>query len=127
MSQKLHRQSAALETFAEVDRLLLGNPKLKSILSTLLPHAVDLLGCDAIAVLLFDPESDDARAFGYEQYAGIATQRDPRIIVSGVASLRTVCNYPAVQVVRNGQQPYFSSSAHPITTVRTFPLKKDGV
>lgn len=128
MSQKLHRQFSALETFAEVDRLLLGNPELKSILSTLLPRAVGLLGCDAISVVLFDEgSSGDARAFAYEQYAGLPAQREPRIIESGIAGLRTVCNYPAVQVVRNGQQPYFSSSAHHIVTIRTFPLKKDGV
>ena len=128
MSQKLHRQFSALETFAEVDRLLLGNPELESILSTLLPRAVGLLGCDAISVVLFDLESaGDARAFAYEQYAGLPAQRDPRIIVSGIASLRTACNYPAVQVVRNRQQPYFSSSEHPIVTIRTFPLKKDGL
>ena len=128
MSQKLHRQFSALETFAEVDRLLLGNPDLNSILGTLLPRAVGLLGCDAISVVLFEPESaGDTRAFAYEQYAGRPAQRDPRIIASGIASLRTVCNYPAVQVVRNRRQPYFSSSTHEITTIRTFPLKKDGV
>jgi len=128
MSQKLQRQFSALETFAEVDRLLLGDPDLESILSTLLPRAVGLLGCDAISVVLFDPESaEDARACVYEQYAGLPAQRDPRIIVSGVASLRTVCNYPAVQVVRNRQQPYFSSSARQVATIRTFPLKIDGV
>lgn len=128
MSQKLQRQFSALETFAEVDRLLLGNPDLRSILSTLLPRAVGLLGCDALAVVLFDPESaGDGRAFAYEQYAGLPAQRDPRIIVCGIASLRAVCNYPAVQVVRNSQQPYFSSSAHPVATLRTFPLKKDGL
>jgi diguanylate cyclase (GGDEF)-like protein len=127
MSQKLHRQFSALETFAEVDRLLLGDPELESILSTLLPRAVGLLGCDAIAVVLFDSGSPgDARAFAYEQYAGLPAQRAPRSIVAGIASLRTACNYPAVQVVRNGQQPYFSSSAHQIVTIRTFPLKKDG-
>jgi diguanylate cyclase (GGDEF)-like protein len=127
MSQKLHRQFSALETFAEVDRLLLGNPELNSILRTLLPPAVGLLGCDAIAVVLFDAEpAGDARAFAYEQYAGLPAQREPRIIGSGIAGLRTACNYPAVQVVRNRQQPYFSSSAHPIATIRTFPLKKDG-
>ena len=127
MSQKLHRQFSALETFAEVDRLLLGNPELKAILNTLLPRAVGLLGCDAIAVVLFDSDpAGDVRAFAYEQYAGLPAQPDPRIIVSGIAGLRTVCNYPAVQVVRNGQQPYFSSSIHQIVTIRTFPLKEDG-
>jgi len=128
MSQKLHRQFSALETFAEVDRLLLGDPELESILSTLLPRAVGLLGCDAISVVLFDLESSgDARAVAYEQYAGLPAQREPRIIGSGIPSLRTACNYPAVQVVRNRQQPYFSSSDHPIVTLRTFPLKKDGL
>ena len=107
------------------NRLLLGNPELKSILSTLLPRAVALLGCDAIAIVLFDADpAGDTQAFAYEQYAGLPAQRDPRIIVSGIAGLKTACNYPAVQVVRNRQQPYFSSSAHPIATLRTFPLKR---
>jgi diguanylate cyclase (GGDEF)-like protein len=130
MSQKLRRQFSALEAFAEVDRLLLGNPELQSILSTLLPRAVWLLGCDAVAVVLFDPESTrDARAYAYEQYAGQPAQRDPRIIVTGIAGLRSACNCPAVQVVRGTrQQPYFSASApHPIATIRTFPLKNEGI
>jgi len=128
MSQKLRRQFSALETFAEVDRLLLSNSPLNSVLSALLPGAVEVLGCDAVSVVLFGTQpARDARAYAFEHYAGQPAQRDPRIIVSGIAGLRTACNCPAVQVVRSRQLPYFSPNApHPIGTIRTFPLKNKG-
>jgi HAMP domain-containing protein len=129
MSQKLKTQFAAQEAFAEVDRILLSHPELQSVFNTLLPRATGLLGCDAVSVVLFDPESaGDGQAYAYEHYASVPDRCEVRALFSGIASLRSASNFPAVQVIRNNQQLYFSPDApHPIVTVRTFPLKNDGI
>src|SRR5438552_195746 len=57
MSDKLKTQFEALETLAEVDRLLLGTPNLELILDALLPRIAPLIRCDSVSVLLFDADS----------------------------------------------------------------------
>ena len=57
MSEKLERQFAALETFSDVDRLLLDEPELESILEKILPQVASILSCERVSVLLFDTGS----------------------------------------------------------------------
>jgi diguanylate cyclase (GGDEF)-like protein len=54
MSGQLHRQFSALETLAEIDRLLLRTPDLERILDALLPRVAAVLDCHCASVLLID-------------------------------------------------------------------------
>ncbi len=66
MSKKLKMQFSALETLAEVDRLLLRAPALEVILDSLLPRIANALECDSVSVILFDRDSaEHARAYDF--------------------------------------------------------------
>ncbi|HET7811482.1 MAG TPA: EAL domain-containing protein [Steroidobacteraceae bacterium] len=54
MSGQLKQQFSALETLAEIDRLLLRTPDLERILDALLPRVAAVLGCRCASVLLID-------------------------------------------------------------------------
>ena len=98
MSGKLKVQFAALETLADVDRLLLHTPKLEQILDTLLPRIASVLGCDSVSVLLFDPDSDKlARA--YDFCISESSQLPVRRIATDLAALRTAYEGPALHLI----------------------------
>ena len=59
MAANLRQQFTALETVAELDRLLLSSPRLDVILATMLPRMASVLRADRICVLLAD--EDDAQ------------------------------------------------------------------
>jgi HAMP domain-containing protein len=54
MSGQLKQQFSALETLAEIDRLLLRTPDFERILDALLPRIAAVLGCRCASVLLID-------------------------------------------------------------------------
>ena len=98
MSGKLKMQFAALDTLAEIDRLLLHAPELENILDTLLPRIAGVLGSDSVSVLLFDPDSDElARA--YDFYASESKQLTVRRIATDLAPLKAACEQPALPLI----------------------------
>jgi len=129
MADRLRRQFAALETLAEVDRLLLSTPKLELILDTLLPRIANLLGCDSVSVLLFDTDSNShARAYDF-----LSSQREQlpvRRIAVDIAKLRAVCDDSASPLIdAAGPAPLaclVPSGPLPISAVRVQPLRYDG-
>jgi diguanylate cyclase (GGDEF)-like protein len=88
MSDQLRMQFSALETLSEIDRLLLHAPELESILNTLLPRIAEVMHCDSVSVLLFDPDSP-GHARAYDYYRSQSSQPRVRRIAAGVAELRT--------------------------------------
>src|SRR5262249_59389089 len=90
MGAKLKSQFAALETLAEVDRLLLSAPELEIILDKLLPRIADLLGCLNVSVLLFDADTGEhARAYDY--YVAQSGQLPVRRTAGHVTTLPELC------------------------------------
>jgi diguanylate cyclase len=66
MADSLKLQFSALESVAEIDRLLLRTPDLEQILDTLLPQMSKILGCNTAAVVLVDSDArENARAYEY--------------------------------------------------------------
>ena len=106
MSAKLQRQFAALETFSDVDRLLLSDPELESILDEILPQVAAILSCERVSVLLFDPDSS-ANASVYE-YCVSRAERLPMRRISQDAARAIVAPGPPpgrieVHPLRHGQ------------------------
>lgn len=90
MSGRLETQFRALETLADVDRLLLSATGLEQILDILMPRIASLLGCDVVSVILFDADSGEhARAFDHD--AGTASHLPVRRISLDVARLKQAC------------------------------------
>jgi diguanylate cyclase (GGDEF)-like protein len=128
MSEKLKMQFSALETLADVDRLLLRTPELELILGTLLPRIAGVLRCDSVSVLLFDPDSDE-HARAYDHYASEPEQRPVRRITTHLAALRTACERPSLQPIDAvaAQISCFAPiTAHGIKTIRLQALRHDG-
>src|SRR5262249_27989047 len=96
MSRHLKTQFSALETLAEVDRLLLEASALEPILDTLLPRVANVLHCECVSVLLFDPDSDD-HVRGYDYWLGLAEPQPVRRIATDVAQLKAACLHHAPQ------------------------------
>ncbi|MDE2081042.1 MAG: EAL domain-containing protein [Burkholderiales bacterium] len=90
MAQHLKRQFSALETLAEVDRLLLHAPELELILDALLPRIAGILACDSVSVILFDPDSD-THARAYDFFAHEPGRLPVRRIRADRAALGAVC------------------------------------
>ena len=59
MADRLGRQFVALNTLAEIDRLILSAGNLEQVLQAALAHTQAILPCDAAGVLLLDPESPE--------------------------------------------------------------------
>jgi diguanylate cyclase (GGDEF)-like protein len=78
MSGNLQKQFAALETFSNVDQLLLDEPELESILDGILPKIATILGCQRASVLLFDPSGSEGARI-YEHCTGPANPHTMRI------------------------------------------------
>jgi len=129
MSEKLRTQFAALETLAEVDRLLLAAPQLELILDKLLPRIAGLLRCQSVSVLLFDTDSEElARAYDY--YVSQAAHPPVRRIASEVRPLKIACADPSaslMDVADAGELACLPSASLAVTrTVRLLALKNDG-
>ena len=126
MSGKLQMQFAALETLADVDRLLLHTPELEQILDKLLPRIAGVLGCDSVSVLLFDPDSDE-HARAYDFYASDSKQLPVRRIATDLAALRTACERPTpglIDAATAAQLSYFAPIAsEKIKAIRMQALK----
>jgi len=128
MSARLKMQFSALETLSDVDRMLLHTPKLEIILETLLPRMADVLHCDSVSVLLFDPDSDEhARAYDY--YASETKQLPVRRIATDVAALRKICENPSLPLIDASlaaELPYFAVTPQRLKTIRLHALRHDG-
>jgi diguanylate cyclase len=127
MSAKLKSQFAALETLAEVDRLLLSAPDLELILDRLLPRIADLLGCQSVSVLLFDADSGEhARAYDY--YTAQSGQLPVRRTAGQVKSLREICERappPVLDAVVARHLDCLPPRAPEADRVRLFALKNE--
>ncbi|MFO1426828.1 MAG: EAL domain-containing protein [Steroidobacteraceae bacterium] len=89
MADGLRRQFGALETLADIDRLLLRSPGLEPILDTVLPRIAEVLGCRSVSVLLIDPDADDhARAYDHRRDEG--RHAAVRRIAADVTALRAL-------------------------------------
>lgn len=129
MSGRLRMQFAALETLAEVDRILLHSPELELILDTLLPRMAGVLRCASVSVLLFDPDSDDhGRIYDYRTSQ---TERLPvRRLAADIVALRAACEKSPKLVVAAEAAAKLSCLA-PIAgpgdgTVHLLALRHDG-
>jgi diguanylate cyclase (GGDEF)-like protein len=80
MSGQLEQQFSALETLAEIDRLLLRTPDLERILDALLPRVGAVLGCECASVLLIDGYANEQSRV-YDWFAA----RSERLSVRRVA------------------------------------------
>jgi diguanylate cyclase len=80
MSGQLQQQFSALETLAEIDRLLLRTPDLERILDALLPRVGSVLGCRCASVLLIDGYANEQSRV-YDWFAS----RSERLCVRRVA------------------------------------------
>jgi diguanylate cyclase (GGDEF)-like protein len=129
MSGKLKLQFSALETLADVDRLLLHTPELELILDTLLPRIAGVLGCHTVSVLLFDPDSEE-HARAYDFYTAESQQLPVRRIATDVAALRAACEQPSsasFDAATAEQLSYFAPAAsQAIKTTRLQSLTHDG-
>jgi diguanylate cyclase (GGDEF)-like protein len=129
MSGKLKLQFSALETLADVDRLLLHTPELELILDTLLPRIAGVLGCEAVSVLLCDPDSE-GHARAYDFYAAESQQLPVRRITADLAALRAACEQPSsapFDEATAGHLAYFAPAAsQAIKTTRLQALTHDG-
>jgi diguanylate cyclase (GGDEF)-like protein len=129
MSGKLKLQFSALETLADVDRLLLHTPELELILDMLLPRIAGVLGCYSVSVLLFDPDSEE-HARAYDFYAAESQQLPVRRIATDVAALRAACAQPSsasFDAATAGHLSYFAPAAsQAIKTTRLHALVHDG-
>jgi diguanylate cyclase (GGDEF)-like protein len=128
MSGKLKVQFSALETLADVDRLLLRTPELELILGTLLPRIASVLRCQSVSVLLFDPDSEEhARAYDY--YTSEPEQQPVRRIATNVTALKAVCDHalPAIDAAAAAQLSCFAPIAtQKIKAIRLQALRHDG-
>jgi diguanylate cyclase (GGDEF)-like protein len=128
MSGKLEMQFSALETLADVDRLLLRTPELELILGTLLPRIAGVLRCHSVSVLLFDPDSaEHARAYDYD--TSEPEQQPVRRIATNVAALKAVCDQalPSIDVAAAAQLSCFAPiAAQKIKAIRLQALRHDG-
>jgi diguanylate cyclase len=129
MSGKLKTQFAALETLAEVDRLLLSAPQLELILNALLPRVADLLGSDTASVLLFDTDSSEhARVYDFHRAQG---QHLPvRRIACDVSALRATIgdvSLPPIDARSPGPLGQLvPPTSQRIMVLRLQPLKHEG-
>ena len=129
MSEKLKMQFSALETLADVDRLLLHTPELELILDTLLPRIAGVLCCESVSVLLFDPDSNE-HARAYDFCASKSEQLPVRRIATSIAALRAACEQPSLPLIdaeTAAQLSYFAPLAsQEIKVIRLQALKHDG-
>jgi diguanylate cyclase (GGDEF)-like protein len=129
MSGKLKAQFSALETLADVDRLLLHSPELEIILDTLLPRIANVLGCDSVSVLLFDPDSEE-HARAYDHYIMEKEQRPVRRIATNMAAVRAACERSPSQLfdAETASEQYYLGPVPPleIKAIRVRVLKHDG-
>ena len=89
MSGQLKQQFSALETLAEIDRLLLRTPDLERILDALLPRVAAVLGCRCASVLLIDGyASEQTRA--YDWFANTSGRLSVRRVVFDAAAFSTL-------------------------------------
>jgi diguanylate cyclase (GGDEF)-like protein len=129
MSGQLKQQFSALETLAEIDRLLLRTPDLERILDALLPRVAAVLGCPCASVLLIDGDAKEQSRV-YDWFA----TRSEKLSVRRVAF-----NAEAFGAIQE-QGPYLEMSAAsaaniaflaplaaaPIQTIRLHALRHDG-
>ncbi len=90
MSQHLKMQFSALETLAEVDRLLLRAPELELILDALLPRIASILDCDSVSVILFDQDSN-THARAYDFFVSEPQKLPVRRIATDRSAMSAVC------------------------------------
>jgi diguanylate cyclase (GGDEF)-like protein len=129
MSSRLEVQFAALETLAEVDRLLLSAPELELILDRLLPRIAVLLGCQSVSVLLFDADSDQhARAYDYclAQPGQLTVRRTDH----HVAALKKACEQSSPARLEVASAPYLAlgsqGSRQDPGLIRLYALRDQG-
>jgi len=72
MAGSIQLQFVALESMAEVDRLLLESPGLEQILDSLLPRMAKVTGCTCTSVLIADPDAPN-HARCYDLRTGLST------------------------------------------------------
>lgn len=60
MSAQIGRQFNALDTLAQIDRLILTNPDFEGIVEIILKHVPAIVPCDSVAILLAKPETSGA-------------------------------------------------------------------
>ena len=66
MARGLRQQLGSLQALSQVDRMLLESTDLEDVLGPLLPCVADVVGCNAVSVVLRDDDIDEhARTFAY--------------------------------------------------------------
>lgn len=93
MSGSLQRQFAALESLAEIDRMLLRTPDLETVLDALLRRIETLLGCTSVSVLLVDADAPQLGRI-YDYVRGELDARPVRRVAIDRAEL--------AEIARNG-------------------------
>jgi diguanylate cyclase (GGDEF)-like protein len=89
MSGQLKQQFSALETLAEIDRLLLRTPDLERILDALLPRVAAVLGCRCASVLLIDGYANQQSRV-YDWFADTSGRLSVRRVAFDANALSTV-------------------------------------
>ena len=90
MTRELRQQFSALETLAQVDRLLLESPAIEDVLDTLLPKIAGILGSAAVSVLLIDQDSE-GHVRAYDYCRGATAPMPVRRVSAQVALLEAAC------------------------------------
>ncbi|MFO1466725.1 MAG: EAL domain-containing protein [Steroidobacteraceae bacterium] len=121
MAGSLKLQFSALESIAQIDRLLLRTPELEQILDTLLPQMSTLLGARSIAVVLVDADARaNARAF---DYYGAASGRMPvRRVMIDTEGLRRAGEQPTPLEFAAGASPPAFLAPHAEAGARLFRI-----
>ena len=89
MSGQLKQQFSALETLAEIDRLLLRTPDLERILDALLPRVAAVLGCRCASVLLIDGYANEQSRV-YDWFASSSEKLSVRRVAFDAAAFSTI-------------------------------------
>jgi HAMP domain-containing protein len=82
MASHLKRQFRLLSTLNRIDRLILTHPAVEPMVQSVLPHILRVLGCDAVALLLWDREDGGSRLYVVHRAARAGVESS-RVSLSG--------------------------------------------
>jgi len=129
MSGQLKQQFSALETLAEIDRLLLRTPDLERILDALLPRVASVLGCRCASVLLIDGYANEQSRV-YDWYASTSGRLSVRRVAFDAEAFSTLHeqgSYLEMDAAAAANIAVLGPlAATPVQTIRLHALRHDG-
>jgi len=129
MSGQLKQQFSALETLAEIDRLLLRTPDLERILDALLPRVAAVLECRCASVLLIDGYANEqSRVYDWFAHtSGRLSVRRVAFDAEAFSSLHEHGSFLEMDAATASKIAVLGPlAAAPVKTIRLHALRHDG-